>query len=566
MSQQSKNLFHYLSTLPPTRLLALYSDESCGALVVRSVLQSGCLSPLALQYVMRLAVCGGSFPSSQGWVRADPAARAEHEAAVANMEAMCAAYRTESNGSAAGVGVPATGLTLTDEFYGGVRACLTGDPKIPPWDPIPENHYTNLLATAESRGRSDLAKAERERGPPPSQDDLVVHTQKRWNAILHFLVGSEGDDGEPAPPDAAVQFLERTGLMAPDDNDKNALIITSRGYEFMLSDVNDQVWQFVLQYLNSLESNPGCDEIRHRAIVFLVSLSYCQVGDGFLASALSDEYTRTLMKDFAHFGLLFVRRGITKKFTVFYPTSVAVALVAGERGTGGMLDSGAGIIGILRQQQGAASSPGADATKSLAPTNASYAPASTLALARAIASPAPPRDRLAVIVQTNFQLCAYTASELHVRMIGLFCDVNTLRRLPNVVFYKITRDSVKGAFRLGISASQIMRFLRMHAHPMLRTGKHPPIPFNVEDQIVLWDRERSRVAVEEVVRHQCQTEEEFLAAVQWAEDAGCLVWSGRGKHLVMVRHASSHLFATFVQKWRGGAAARKSDKRAKKGV
>jgi len=288
------------------------------------------------------------------------------------------------------------------------------------------------------------------------------------------------------------------------------------------------------------------------------------VGDGFLASALPDDYTRTLMKDFAHFGLLFVRRGLKRRFNVFYPTSVAVALVAGERGTGGMLDSGAGIVGILRQQT--SDSSGITTTGAVAPSNASYAPASTLALARAIASPAPPRDRLAIIVQTNFQLCAYTASELHVRMIGLFCDVSTLRRLPNVVFYKVTRDSIKGAFRLGISASQITRFLRMHAHPMLRTGKYPPIPFNVEDQIVLWDREQSRVAVEEVARHQCQTEEEFIATVQWAEDAGCLVWSGRGKQLVMVRHGNSHLFAAFVQKWRGGAAARKSDKRVKKSV
>mmetsp|Transcript_18536 Transcript_18536/g.42394 ORF Transcript_18536/g.42394 Transcript_18536/m.42394 type:complete len:181 (+) Transcript_18536:1127-1669(+) len=167
----------------------------------------------------------------------------------------------------------------------------------------------------------------------------------------------------------------------------------------------------------------------------------------------------------------------------------------------------------------------------------------------------PPRDSLAIIVQTNFQLCAYTCSELHVKMIGLFCDVNTLRRLTNVVFYKITRDSVKGAFRLGISASQITRFLRMHAHPRLRTGKYPPLPFNVEDQIVLWDRERSRVMLEEVVRYQCQTRDEYEAAVQWAEDMGCLSWAGQVKQVIMVRHGSSDSFASFIRRWRGQAAA-----------
>ena len=65
-------------------------------------------------------------------------------------------------------------------------------------------------------------------------------------------------------------------------------------------------------------------------------------------------------------------------------------------------------------------------------------------------------SRLAIIVQTNFQICAYTTSELHVSMLGLFCDETQYRRLPNVCFFKITRDSVKSAFQFGIGAGQVI--------------------------------------------------------------------------------------------------------------
>jgi len=107
--------------------------------------------------------------------------------------------------------------------------------------------------------------------------------------------------------------------------------------------------------------------------------------------------------------------------------------------------------------------------------------------------PVPGSSHIAIIIQTNFQLCAYTTSQLHVSMLGLFCDVQTFRSLPNIVFYHITRDSVKGAFKLSIMAKQILRFLKMHAHPRLRSSDHPLVPTNVQDQIWLWNRERKRV-------------------------------------------------------------------------
>jgi len=49
-----------------------------------------------------------------------------------------------------------------------------------------------------------------------------------------------------------------------------------------------------------------------------------------------------------------------------------------------------------------------------------------------------------------------------------------------------------------VTADQILRFLMVHAHPMLRSGGQPLVPANVKDQVLLWDKERRRVVMDEV--------------------------------------------------------------------
>jgi transcription initiation factor TFIIH subunit 4 len=136
-------------------------------------------------------------------------------------------------------------------------------------------------------------------------------------------------------------------------------------------------------------------------------------------------------------------------------------------------------------------------------------------------------------------------------MLGLFCDVQTIRRLPNIVFLVMTRDSVKSAFALGIQASQILRFLEKHAHPRLRQRGVSPIPENVEDQIWLWDREQSRVTFDEVWMHQCHRKGEFEAVVEKARALKALAWKSEpAKGQVLVRFEHAEEVISFVRTWR----------------
>ena len=61
-------------------------------------------------------------------------------------------------------------------------------------------------------------------------------------------------------------------------------------------------------------------------------------------------------------------------------------------------------------------------------------------------------------------------------------------RFPNLSVFLVTRDSVRQAYKGGITAAQIVRFLRMHAHPRQVEEKtkhnHPVIPPTVIDQVI----------------------------------------------------------------------------------
>jgi len=413
------------SSIPRNTLQQLYLDETRGQFVCRAVLQQ--VSEVSQQVVMRLHCTGGSFPAAGVKVWTSLNAK-KHDGMLKELRKWAILQEDSTEV-----------VSLTTPFAKGLRASLCSLNSAP-WVPLESIQIEAL---------------EKEAGASPrhvSPEDLERYTQQQWDAVLHFLVGTAG---HKEPPPAVKHFLLQTGLMQADPdyqgNDPNAPnVITESGYDFMLQDNHQQVWHFVVQYLRSLEAEENGEELRKEALLLLVTLSFGKVGGAYLASSLNKN-SRTMVKHLAHFGLLYTRK--IGKATLFYPTRVAMQLV----GT----------------------------------TNDDTAVTSTVwslsnkALESALADPRPTESsHLAIIVQTNFQLCAYTTSELHVSMLGLFCDVDTSRRLPNVVFMNITRDSVKSAFNFGIQARQILRFLEKHTHPKLRTPQNTsPVPPNVVDQI-----------------------------------------------------------------------------------
>ncbi|GLE06775.1 hypothetical protein PINS_up016321, partial [Pythium insidiosum] len=240
------------------------------------------------------------------------------------------------------------------------------------WQPTPSSFQLPFRFQRQLRlALSSLGGSPWERGvdQDPTEDEfspleLERFSRSRWDAVLHFMVGS-------------------TAVAEPPHRPRRARCTSqTRGYEFMLKDVHVQLWIFLLEYIRTLDRAGALQQ--DDILRFLMQLSYCKTNAAYPVAALTPTQ-KLLLGDFTNFGLLYRHR---LNSTHFYTTSLAVNLVFGGRQTRSV----------------------AHPTRSLAhPT-----PSKQLALEPS----SEPEDRLQVIVETNFKVYAYTTSTLHVAMLS----------------------------------------------------------------------------------------------------------------------------------------------------
>ena len=218
------------SSLPRKTLQELYMEKTRGQFVCRAVLQQ--LSDVSQQVVMRLQCTGDSFPAAGVEVWTSLSAR-QHEAMLQELRKW-AIIKEDTTKT----------VSLTAPFAKGLRASLCSLDSAP-WTPL---EPIQIEALEKEAGTS---------AKPVSPEDLERYTQQQWDAVLHHLVGTVGQQD---PPPAMKHFLLKTGLMQVDPeyqgNDPNNApkVITEAGYDFMLQDNHRQVWHFVVQYFKSLEA------------------------------------------------------------------------------------------------------------------------------------------------------------------------------------------------------------------------------------------------------------------------------------------------------------------------
>ncbi|XP_035536920.1 general transcription factor IIH subunit 4, partial [Morone saxatilis] len=142
-----------------------------------------------------------------------------------------------------------------------------------------------------------------------------------------------------------------------------------------------------------------------------------------------------------------------------------------------------------------------------------------------------------IVVETNYRIYAYTNSELQIALVALFSEM--LYRFPNVVVAQVTRESVQQAIANGITAQQIIHFLRTRAHPVM-LKQTPVLPPTITDQIRLWELERDRLQFTEgVLYNQFLSQADFEVLRDRAQGLGCLVWQDVA-HRVMVVTPQGH--------------------------
>ncbi|XP_066064807.1 general transcription factor IIH subunit 4 isoform X4 [Chamaea fasciata] len=331
-----------------------------------------------------------------------------------------------------------------DRLYGHPATCLAVFRELPGLaqagvmrmlfleQPLPQAAVGLWVKKEHSRGKAwsdDTAPL----GPDRHARDVSAldkYAEERWEVVLHFMVGS---------PSAAVsqdlaQLLVQAGLMKSEGGEPPC--ITSAGFQFLLLDTPAQLWFFILQYLRGAEAR-GMDLVE--ILSFLFQLSFSTLGKDYSVEGMSESLL-TFLQHLREFGLVFQRK---RKSRRFYPTRLAIALASGTAGT------------------------------------PAGTPAGTEADSHGF-----------VLVETNYRIYAYTDSELQVALIALFSEL--LYRFPNLVVAQVTRDSVQAAIANGITADQIIHFLRTRAHPAM-AKQTPVLPPTITDQIRLWELERDRL-------------------------------------------------------------------------
>ncbi|XP_030645084.1 general transcription factor IIH subunit 4 [Chanos chanos] len=316
-------------------------------------------------------------------------------------------------------------------------------------------------------------------------ESLDRYAMERWEVILHFMVGS---------PSAAVsqdlaQLLIQAGLMRSEAGD--APCITSAGFQFLLLDTASQLWYLTLQYLNTAQSR-GMDLVE--ILSFLFQLSFSTLGRDYSVEGMSESLL-TFLQHLREFGLVFQRK---RKSRRYYPTRLAITLAAGVA---------------------------ENSTSHVNPTSS------------AVGSTPGTGDSGFIVVETNYRLYAYTNSELQIALVALFSEM--LYRFPNVVVAQITRESVQQAITNGITAQQIIHFLRTRAHPVM-LKQTPVLPPTITDQIRLWELEKDRLQFTEgVLYNQFLSQADFEVLRDRAQGLGVLVWQN-APHRVMVVTPQGH--------------------------
>ncbi|CAG8566902.1 8772_t:CDS:2 [Paraglomus occultum] len=326
---------------------------------------------------------------------------------------------------------------------------------------------------------------------------LDNHATKQWESILHYMVGTASMQ---TPKKAVRDLLVRSGLMSL-RLDNNELKITNKGFQFLLQDVNTQVWAFLLQYLDYAEVLQ-MDLVE--VLNFFFMLGSLELGQDYSVEQLTDTQ-KQVVEDLANFGLLYRRKRSSRRY---YPTRLATTLTSGT----------SALLGRH-------------------PTPSTVNPVAGEDIAT---------EQGFIILETNYKLYAYTDSPLQIAVLNLFCDLKC--RFANMVCGMITRDSIKEALTNGITAEQIISYLNSHAHPQMKKSM-PVLPLTVIDQIRLWEMERNRLqASEGHLYEQFRCQADYDNVLRYAQTLGVVLWSNARKCMFVVTEVGHQQVRAFIQK------------------
>lgn len=366
-------------------------------------------------------------------------------------------------------------------------------------NPVFRKSFKNVLTGAEV-GNSFGVLCDTDDAHKVGIEYLDQYAANKWETILHFMVGTELDQ---TPSPGVLSLLTHSGLM--EGKTPKTMTITNEGFQFLLQDVNAQLWTLLLQYLRMAESLQ-MDPVD--VLNFIFMLGSLELGKDYSLSALSETQVN-MLEDLRDYGLIYQRKSSSRRF---YPTRLATTLTSDTT--------------TLRSASSAMNKVIENAKHN------AYAPSDI-------------ENSGTIIIETNFKLYAYTNSPLQIAILNLFVHLKS--RFSNLVTGQLTRESIRKALVSGITAEQIISYLESHAHPQLRRAAEEQLEKKIEydsntneklnilqptiaDQIKLWQLELDRIqAFDGFLFTDFASEQEYQVLSKYAEEIGVLLWNDSTK-------------------------------------
>ncbi|QLL30906.1 hypothetical protein HG536_0A07210 [Torulaspora globosa] len=365
-------------------------------------------------------------------------------------------------------------------------------------------------------------------------DDVVTtgmldsYSADKWETILHFMVGTPLTN---IPSSNVLNLLKHSKLME-EVSTTGEFKITNEGFQFLLQEVNSQIWTLLLQYLKMTETLQ-MDPVE--VLNFIFMLGALEFGKPYSMDGLS-ETQKLMSKDMRDYGLVFQK---SSNSNVFYPTRLATMLTSDAksiRGASGAMDS---VLKQNKDEKSGKTVGDIDNDDQLG-ANGQYT-----------------QDG-ALIVETNFKLYSYSNSPLQIAILSLFVHLRS--RFSNMITGQITRESIRRALMNGITADQIIAYLQTHAHPQMRRLAEEKLekkleldanckdslqilPPTVVDQIKLWQLELDRIiCYEGSLYSDFESHQEYHLLSTYAQDIGVLLWKDdRKKNFFVSKEGNSQV-------------------------
>jgi transcription initiation factor TFIIH subunit 4 len=450
-STASQRALNYLEGLPGVVFTKLYQQPSTALAVFRRMLPH-----LAKTIVMGMLYMPTPFSVKdlETWVKPDGESTQARDNAVSILARL--RIMSEQPGKD---GKPS--YVLAPAFAKALRLALTGG----------GNHRSFGVPSTEPE------KA------PVTVEYLDAFARRQWEAILYYVVGSANASlSSDVKISAGTKRLLHNGMFVTTKN--KSTFITKQGFEFLLQEINAQVWTLLIVYLE-VSAELQMDSVD--VLSFLFTLGSLELGISYSTSNLTPTQLQ-MLEDLSDFGLVYRP---SPSSSHYYPTRLATTLTSDSPGL-----------------------PNNSMTSVSGPTEGT--------------NPATGSDEKGfIIVETNYRLYAYTSSPLLISIISLFADLKT--RYPNLITAKLGKRSVQQAIAAGITSEQIISYLTTHAHPVLRHAT-PILPPTVVDQIRLWQIEGERMDIHTgFLIKDVGSPEDYERAVRYADALGVLKKEFRNK-------------------------------------